>query len=220
MKNYLECTIPQHVLKVMQSRDYLWDDFSTEALIKTALDTGAIFLSRHKSKDAPSALVFRDMEDKFHFAAYVQFHKQEEEGSDEGSWTLNYTFDENGIDTKNWNIFTFPTDQEAKHLLEDIAFSQYGIIFKYMEKDSMGKICKGSSTELVTVVLDALYDYMRANVTLDPVLQMDNYFTMTAEAVNDGSVYVGIEPSAILKQYVKDDVKTDVIDTNKVPARV
>ena len=84
----------------------------------------------------------------------------------------------------------------------------------------MGKICKGSSTELVTVVLDALYDYMRANVTLDPVLQMDNYFTMTAEAVNDGSVYVGIEPSAILKQYVKDDVKTDVIDTNKVPARV
>lgn len=220
MKNYLECTIPQHVLKVMQSRSYIWDDFSTEALIKTAFETGAIFLSRHKSKDTTTALIFRDMEDKFHFASYVQFHKQEEEGSDEGSWTLNYTFDENDIDTKNWTVFTFPSDQEAKHLLEDIAFTQYGIIFKYMEKDSMGKICKGSSAELVNVVLDGIFDYMRANVTLDPVLVMDNFFTMTAEAVNDGSVYVGIEPSALLKQYVKDDVQTDVIDASKVPTRV
>jgi hypothetical protein len=82
MKNYLESSIPMQIMKTFTSRDYGWNDFVSEACIKTLFEGAAIFLGKNKSKDTPVALVFKDANDKFHFAAYVQFHKQEEEGAD------------------------------------------------------------------------------------------------------------------------------------------
>ena len=46
---------------------------------------------------------------------------------------------------------------------------------------------------------------MQANMTEDNELNFEGYFTMTAKPDSDGKAYIGIVPSAQLKQLVKDD---------------
>jgi hypothetical protein len=207
MKNFLESTIPMQVGKIMSGRNYAWSDYCTDATFKTLFEGMALYLGRNKSKDIPVAIELRDSNDKFHFGAYVQYIKQDE--GDEGSWVLNYTFCETDIDRENWTIAKYPDDQVASGILTDIAYTRYGMIFKFLPKDNNGNICEGSPQELLCTCIDALYDYMRANVTQDPELEYPNYFTATAKLDGDGSVYVGIEPSAIMKQHVKDDSYID-----------
>lgn len=208
MKKLLESTILMQIGKVMSSRDYGWNDFCSEACIKTIFEATAVFLGKNKSKDTPVALEFKDAMDNFHFAGYVQYHKQEEEGSDEGSWSLNYTFDQNDIDYKNWKVYSFPEDQQSFAVVSDIAYSQWGLVFRFVPKDNKGNVAEGSAQELLTTILDVIKEYMREMVSIDPVLVYDNYFTATAE-MNGDSVYIGIQPSALLKQHVKDDAKVD-----------
>lgn len=216
MKNLLETSIMSAVKDEFYKDQFSWNDYCTEVCVKTVMESMAIFLGKNKSKDQPVALIIKDFNDQFVFAAYVQFHKQQEEGADEGSWTLNYTYDEDDIDTKNWKLYYIPDDQEAIAILYDVAFSKYCMRFISQPKDDNEKYCKGSAQHIVLVILRAIYDYMRANVTKDPVLQVTDFFTMTAE-INGDSVYVGIEPSALLKQHVKDDSDIDKVDTNKIP---
>ena len=99
----------------------------------------------------------------------------------------------------------YPDDQVAFGMVSDIAFSRYGMVFKFLPKDADGKICEGSPQELLCTCIDTVYDYMRANVAQDPTLEYTDYFTATAKVDGDGSVYVGITPRALLKQHVKDD---------------
>lgn len=209
MKNYLESTIPMQLNKIMSGRNYGWNDQCSEACIRSLFEGFAVYLGRNKSKDTPLAIVLKDVDDKFHFAAYVQYLKQGEAGADEGSWALNYTFSESDLDKENWTIVNYPDDQVAFGMVSDIAFSRYGMVFKFLPKDADGKICEGSPQELLCTCIDTVYDYMRANVAQDPTLEYTDYFTATAKVDGDGSVYVGITPSALLKQHVKDDSMID-----------
>jgi hypothetical protein len=208
MKNFLESGINLQVSKTFTNRNYGWNDFATESCIKTLFEGAAIFLGKNKSKDTPTALVFKDIDGRFHFGAYVQFHKQEEEGTDEGSWTLSYTYNEDDIDPK-WAIYDFTESQVAYKAIIDIAHDKFGINFKYAPKDDNNKICEGSAQELLITIMDVIFDYMRANVSIDPVLEFPGYFTMTSE-ISGNSVYVGIEPSEQMKQHVKDDSEIEV----------
>jgi hypothetical protein len=73
-----------------------------------------------------------------------------------------------------------------------------------MDNDDKTVQNDGSPNELITTVFDIIRDYMKANVTIDPQLDITNYCVMTARA--DGTdVAIGIEPDAKLKQHVKDD---------------
>ena len=202
MKEFMESTIPKEVDKIFARRNYGWNDFCTEAVTKVIFEGAAIFLSKYKSKDNPVAILFKDLNNEFVFGAYVQFHKGEE--TEEGSWTLNYTFDKNDIDEKNWKIYSFPDDQVTDHTITDLAYSKYGIVFKFKAKDDNDRICEGSSQDICATILDVIHRYMKANVSNDPQLHFDKYFMMTAE-LNGETVYVGIESSALLKQFVKDD---------------
>ena len=65
-------------------------------------------------------------------------------------------------------------------------------------------------------ILDVIFDYMRSNVSIDPVLEFTNLFTMTGEIAGN-NVYIGIEPSEHLKQHVKDD--TGVAANQELPER-
>lgn len=216
MKNLLETSIMSVVKDELYKNSFGWNDFCTDSCIKTIFESMAIFLGRNKSKDQTVAVIIKDYNDKFVFAAYVQFHKQQEEGADEGSWTLNFTYDENDIDTKNWKIYYIPDDQEALAIAYDVAFSKYGIRFIITPKDNNDRYCAGSAQFIFLACLRAIHDYMRANVTKDPILQITDFATLTSE-INGDSVYIGIEPSALLKQHVKDDSDIDKVDTNNIP---
>ena len=209
MKNYLETTINMQVNKIMSSRNYGWNDHCTEMILNTLFEATAVYLGRNKSKDTPVAIEIRDANDKFHFGAFVQYMKTDEAGADEGSWALSYTFSENDINHTDWTVVKYPQDQVAAAVIEDIAYSRYGIMFKFLEKDSSGKVAEGSPQELINICIDAVHDYMRANVMNDPVLEFGNYATLTARQDGENSVYIGVEPSALMKQYVKDDAAID-----------
>ena len=60
------------------------------------------------------------------------------------------------------------------------------------------------------VVADSIKEYMRANVNVDPKVELPDFFT--AEAQLDGDkIYVAITPSEVLKQHVKDDAAIESV---------
>ena len=209
MKNFLESTIPMQVGKIMAGRNYGWSDVCTEVSIKTLIEGFAVYLGRNKSKDTPLAIELLDTNGKFHFGMFVQYHKQDEEGADEGSWSLSMTFDEKDIDKENWTVINYPEDPVLGGIIYDVGYTRYGAYYKFTPKETAGQISEGSPQELFCTVIDVTVDYMRANVAIDPELELTNYFNITAKLEADGSVYLGIEPSALIKQHVKDDAAID-----------
>ena len=207
MKNYLESSISMHVGQTMANLNYGWNDLCTETTIKTLVEGCAVYLGRNKSKDRPVAVELRDKNDKFHFGMYVQYIKQDE--GDEGSWTLSMTFDEKDIDRENWTIVRYPEDQVLAGIIYDVGYTRYGAYYKYSPKETNNTICDGSPQELFCICVDGIVDYMRANVAIDPEMEMTNYFTCSAKLEADGSVYIGVEPSALMKQHIKDDAAID-----------
>jgi hypothetical protein len=209
MKNYLESSINMNVGKIMANLSYGWNDLCTETTIKTLIEGSAVYLGRNKSKDRPVCVELRDMNDKFHFGMYVQYIKQDEDGADEGSWALSMTFDEKDIDHDNWTIVKYPDDQVLAGIIYDVGYTRYGAYYKYSPKETNNTVCDGSPQELFCICVDGIVEYMRANVAIDPELEMTNYFTASAKLEGDGSVYIGVEPSALMKQHIKDDAAID-----------
>lgn len=205
MRQLLESTIPMQVSKIMTGRTYGWSDKCTEANIAVLFQGMALYLGRNKSKDTPLAVELRDFNGNFHFGAHVEYIKQGEEASDEGSWALAYTFYEDEIDHDNWNVTNFTENQVSNEIAKDIAYNHFGFIYKFESKDDNGKACEGSAQELLCTIIDVVKDYMQANMTEDNELNFEGYFTMTAKPDSDGKAYIGIVPSAQLKQLVKDD---------------
>ena len=204
MKNYISSTINQEIQKRMLDKQIAWNDQLSENCIYGLFEAFGVFLGKHKSKDNPVAVVLNDFNGGYHFGAFVQFIPQNEESTDEGSWALSYSFDENGIDSKNWKVFTFNDDPEVSSTFEDVVYSRYGVGFLQKEKDRNDEICDASPQALLCTIIDTVKDYMEANITIDPDLSIDGFAHLKAEAAGD-NVIIGIEPSATLKQLVKED---------------
>ena len=113
MKNYISSTINQEIQKRMLDKQIAWNDQLSENCIYGLFEAFGVFLGKHKSKDNPVAVILNDFNGGYHFGAFVQFIPQNEESTDEGSWALSYSFDENDIDSKNWKVFTFNDDPEV-----------------------------------------------------------------------------------------------------------
>ena len=96
-KEIMETTIYNEIYKIMSSRDYGWGDNASSAIIRSTIEGMAAFLGQKKNKDFPVSVGIYDNNDKFHFGGIVEFQKAEEEGGDEGSWSIVFTFDENDI---------------------------------------------------------------------------------------------------------------------------
>lgn len=204
MKKLEESQVMSMMFDIMDGRGYDWKDRNTVGAVRSLFMGFSYYLGKHKNKDTTVCCVLKDVLNKFHFAAYVQFIKNEEDSSDEGSWTLNFTYDEADVDYKNWETHNFPEDTVLAASLTKTCYNQLGIQYAFRPQMSKEDPEDGSAQEIFCTVMDTIKDYMRQSLGTDPVLELENYFTMTAEA-NGEKVYIGIEPSAILKQYVKDD---------------
>ena len=204
MKNLVESSIYENVVKEMiEIRGYRWDDKTTATVIFSTFEAMAKFLGKKKSKDNPVALFICDKNGYFHFGASVEYDK-EAENDEDGSWSLNYSFNENDFDLNNTTVYKVPESQEADAMLAEVAFKGYSMRYVFATNDDKTTQNDGSPTELITTVFDIIRDYMKANVTIDPQLDITNYCVMTARA--DGNdVSIGIEVDPKLKQHVKDD---------------
>ena len=209
-----DSSILSDVYKAMTMKCYFWNNRATTGTINIVFKGFASFLAKKKSKDKPAALCLRDNNDGFHFGAIVEFLKAEESGGDEGSWSLSYTFDENDIDPNTMDIYNIPESQEAKDVIEKVAFKTEGIFFSYTNKtdndEDNSKEKTATPEELMCIIFDCIRSYMKANVTIDPVLNITGIAKLTAVAdANTNSVIIGIEPDAELRQIIKDDKVID-----------
>lgn len=208
MKNFYETSISRSIGKIMLNRSYGWNERCTEVSIKCLMEGFAVYLGRNKSKDTPVAITLVDANNQFHFGMWVEYNKQDEEGS-EDSWHLGMTFSEKDIDMDNWTVAKYPESQVAVGIVDDVCYTRFGGQYKFAPKTHDGKAAQGSPQELFCICLDTIADYMRANVSLDPDLEMPHYFYAKAQVESDGSTYIEMTPAMALKQHIKDDLRDD-----------
>ena len=210
MKDILASTLPNECLKrITDGLGFGWNaDLSIHCYIDL-FQSIARFLSVKKNKDKPTVLEMRDLNGGFHFAAIVQFLPQSEEGSDEGSWSLNFTFDESDID-KTWEIYNFADNPEARTVFYDVSYANHGITWRFKELDANDQICEGNAVQILCILIDTLKAYMEFNVSVDPDLAIGDLVSFKAEISGD-KVYIGVIAGALLKQLVKSDSTIAVI---------
>ena len=206
MKQFVGSTIISECQKrIEDDLGYSWTPDLTIDTIVDFLQSTATFLGRKQSKDQPVAMILKDLNGGFHFGAWIEFEKDENNDTDEGSWNLAFTFYEDEID-KSWKVFDWLDDAEVRTVFYDCTYESSGIAWRFKEMDANDEICQGNATQILCLIIDTIADYMRLNVTVDPVLEIKDLMTLKAEVQQD-KVYISIEPTVRLRQYVKSDTK-------------
>lgn len=216
MKNYIGSTIPMAIQQRMESQSFSWNTSLSEDCFKCLFESMAVYLGRKKSKDKVVGLKLNDMNNGFHFGAYVSFLNQEEAGGDDGAWGLNFTFDESDFDEKNWEIHTFD-EPEARVTFEDTTYNKAGVVFKFRPGEANNQVSNASAQSVLCTMIDCIKQYMETNVAVDPELEFTNYLLFKAE-LSGNEVYIGITPSPLLKQFVKDDSSIGTVGDVEVKA--
>lgn len=214
MKNFIETSIPITIMQKMDTLGFYWKHELSIACLQGLFEAMAKFLSFKKSKDKPVGVVLNDLTNGFHFAAYVTFVPQNENGADEGSWVINYTFDENDIDPKSMVLYYY-SDPEMRSTFEDTTYSKDGIIWKHQLEAGTDKPCEASSMNILCVLLDSVRDYMISNINFDNEMCLTNYMNFVAEAESGGTVYILCEPSNLIKEFIKTDNAIGVINPSE-----
>lgn len=204
MKDILESTLPNEINKRLEiNHGFGWSESLTVDTLSDFFQAMVKFLSVRKSKDIPVVLELRDINGGFHFAAYVAFLNQQESNSDVGSWSLNFTFDANDIES-DWKKYDFIQDTEATMIFYDTTYTNSGITWRFEANTEDDVTNEGSVAQIIPVLIDALADYMRMNVNTNPELDISGLISFRAENLNNG-VYIGVTPSPTLKQLIKND---------------
>ena len=201
MKKYNETSIANEILNMItEKHGYAWQlDFS-ELAVKMLFEGTAKFLGEVKSKEHPVAAVLTDVSGNFKFAGIVTFIPNEEDET-KGSWNLAFTFNEEDV-TNDMQKFGY-NDPVLHSIVADTGLSRYDLCFNSYDGQEF-------IIPTMCVVADAIKDYMRANVNVDPKMELTDFFT--AEAQLDGDkIYVAITPSEVLKQHVKDDAAIESV---------
>lgn len=204
MKNFIESTIPNSILQRMDLLNFFWRNELSEVCVKSLIESMARFLSIKKSKDKTVAIVLKDLNEQFVFAAYTTFIQQTEPGADEGSYSINYTFDESEINDKTMVVYNFD-DPEMRQEFENTAYIKDGLVWKFHEADDPDRPCEASSTNINSLIMNTIKEYMETNVNFDNQLNINGYMVFTAEAESGGNIYISCEPSPVIKQFMKDD---------------
>lgn len=202
MKDILESTIGNEVQKVLDDYTIEWSDSLTADTIVDVFIAMAKFLGIKKNKDKPVVVELRDQNGGFHFAGYVTFMVQQEAGSDEGSWSLNYTFDESDIESE-WEKYNLMTTPEAFMTFIDTTYVKHAISWRFTDQQN-GEASEGTPAHIIPILFDVLKRYMQANVTTNPELSIRTRAYLKAE-ISGNTVYITVTPSAELKSYIKDD---------------
>jgi hypothetical protein len=209
MRDILESTIGNEAVKILEGDyDLGWSDTLTVNTITDVFIGMAKFLGKKKSKDKPVVVEIRDMNGKFHFAGYVSFLAQSESGSDEGSWALNYTFDESDLEPE-WDRYDLLSTPEAFATFHDVTYLSHGISWRFVPAET-NEVTEGTPLFIIPILMDLLKRYMEANVTVNPELSISERAYLKAEMGSTG-VHISITPNATLKSYIKDDQMMNII---------
>jgi hypothetical protein len=197
MKKYEETGIDNEILKVMTEKlHYGWDTSFSRDSVKMLIEGIAKYLGEVKDRKVVKAVSLEDLKGNFHFGAFVEFHESED---GKGSFSLTYTFDKDEIKPEFATVTA--SNPVLHHIIADVGLTKYGVSFRSYEG-------KEFIIPTMCTVADCIKAYLHANVSIDPAVEMEDFFTATAEIDGD-KVYYSLTPSAIIKQHVKEDASIE-----------
>lgn len=183
---------------LFEKYNFVWDNSFSADTIKLLFSGFAKYLGYVKDKKQVKACrsTFNNV---FHFGGIVTFMPSDEDET-KGSFNLAFTFDENDIPADAQTVDVI--DPVLNHILTQEALKAYNMNF-YTNASQNNKPVDQIGIAL-GVAADCIKEYLRENASVDPNLELDDFFTATVQT--DGNKnYYAITPSAALKQYVKDD---------------
>jgi hypothetical protein len=121
------------------------------------------------------------------------------ESEDGGAFNLTYTFDPEEIKPEFQKVTA--SNPMLHHILSDVGLTKYGMSFHQYEGQEF-------LVQVLHTAIDEVKNYLHANVSIDPTVEMEDFFTATAEIDGD-KIYYSITPSPVIKQHVKDDANTE-----------
>lgn len=198
MKQYDQTNIDNEILKVITEKEKCaWDNSMSRDALKMMIEGMAKYLAYVKEKSKVHAAVIEDYNGNFHIGAFVEFVKGEEDGKD--SFTLTYTF--NPDDIKKDYVKATLADPTFHHIVGDIGLTKHGLAFRTLNG-------KEFMVPVMCIVADAIKNYLHANASIDPTVELDKYFKASAE-IDGNKVYYKLTPGEILKQHIKADAEQE-----------
>lgn len=199
MKNYVETSLVNNAITRFHDLNFGIDEVGCVEMTISFMETYARYLSSVKKKDKTMGYKILNKldNDKFIMGCYVTFIPMEEDAT-KGSYNLIFTFDE--ADMEDVEIDN-NANMMINHIISDIANRNFGINLAY-----------GQEKDIVNVMEVILFEeiklYLQANAQFDPELKLeykgDEIFEAGITKDDNGETYYLI-PSAMIKQYVKDD---------------
>jgi hypothetical protein len=166
----------------------------TDKILDVLVSGVTACLADIKSKDYPTAFVFKHAEKEFVIAAVVEYFKNEDDPSKPGNWNYSWTFDEKDI-PENARICT-PYDGSIASYFRSTGVSKYGMGFQAV--NSMADIFIYLLRTISKWLDENAVEGEEAGVKLDNVIQF-------RVVIENGEKIKSAEPFGEIKQLIKDD---------------
>lgn len=201
MAKFEKSAVCMNIFDVMSQDGIGWGQNYSAPTTKAFIDGIVSYLAFVK-KDAPIGFKFvteglkeESKNGKFVFGGWVEKVKSEEGEN----YSINFTFNENDI-PEGTDMKTM-ADPTAKNIISNECSSKYHIRLNLIGDVDMTNI-------VAFKIFNAIKEYFRMNVGIDPVLEMDGFCTFKAKIVKDKLV-LAVELDPAVKQMVKDDASVE-----------
>jgi len=182
------------------------DDDRPERIIKSFFSAVSAYLSKQKvtSEDEATALVLQDPTGAFKFAAIVEYHANETDGSEPGNWSYVWTFNESDV-----------TDLEKEKNVKKLLCSStaFGTVFDKVAYDiasiqfEQDHFMYDACCLVIDTILQMLDAEAVAGETVD--IEMPGYFVASVAVEGDEKIF-SITPDGHQKTIIKDDGALEV----------
>lgn len=186
---FAESAVSNAVQSNLIQQKISWSVSFTEIFIKAAVEGITTYLGQVKN-EGPKTVVVKNSDNTVVFSASIEKHE-----SDDGE----------GFSV---NMLVNPTEDDLvgdKVTFDDLVLSA---IFDKVASKYRFNIAPINGQEytskLISVIIKSIKEYFRANIDVDPVLEIPNFVTFEGY-VEDDKVKVKVVLDAAIKQIVKDD---------------
>lgn len=185
---------------ILDNTRYTWDPYDTLATAEMVFLGISKFLRSVKSStdSNAAALVVRDNNNNFVFAAVIRYKDNTEAENMPGNWNLSYTMNEEDI--KDVSVIHLHTNYSLSTFVDEIS----------RKKHNMGLINREFAPDMIQFLIRAVVNVLDKNALPEGQgqfsINLEDIFIATVEVI-DGNKEFAFTPGAVSKQYIKADVE-------------
>lgn len=206
MKQLEETNISSICVRIAREKYSIdWGHQFTIPVFKTIIEGMALYLNSIKKKGQTMGCKITVTQKDTHTEVFVIGAYVESTTSEDGenSFTLTYTVNEDDMNfIPRENIFGL-NDVTFKYRLLDLGFEKYGYSLNVVNERSF-------TNEVYATAISACVEYLKANVDIDPELELKDFFIARIDRGENDTYNISITPSALVKQHIKDDTVNEI----------